>query len=482
MIHRPPLFGVSLFTCTGIGDAGFRAGGVEFIAMSEIRPDLAAVAATNFPDVRMFVGDIRETKGELVEHVTETLRGAERELDVVSCTAPCQGMSKNGRGTLLRNFRKGKRPKMDPRNRLILPALEIIVALRPRWVVFENVIEMRDTLILDDSDDLKPILDVIRDRLPREYVGEAYEIEFADYGVPQRRQRLITVYTRDPKGVAHFESGGRLVPEPSHDSTAREGRAPWVSVTEALREFPPLDASSASTASDPDVPMHRVPVLDEKKYEWIRHAGRGKSAFDNQCVNPSCGHEGNATHGAAHDARGVNRARTDTPLYCEACGSLLPRPCVEEADGTLRIMKGYTSAYKRMDPDLPAPALTRNLSYPCSDQKVHPTQNRVLSLAEAMRLQTLDAYDWKWGPIEFEKNGKTVKKAVATDTMIRLALGESIPPAFLEILVIFLQRIERGETPARRAQNGRAGWLWPGLRSTRASRVSESPEPTRSRS
>jgi len=45
----------------------------------------------------------------------------------------------------------GRKPKLDPRNRLIIPTLEIARALNPRLVVFENVPEMESTLI-ENSD------------------------------------------------------------------------------------------------------------------------------------------------------------------------------------------------------------------------------------------------------------------------------------------------------------------------------------------
>jgi DNA (cytosine-5)-methyltransferase 1 len=93
-------------------------------------------------------------------------------------------------------------------------------------------------------------------------------------------------------------------------------------------------------------------------------------------------------------------------------------------------MSGFTSAYKRMSPSAPSPALTRNFSYPCSDNKIHPYQNRVLSLAEAMTLQTISRYDFKWGPILL--NGKRVEQV--PDSLIRLVIGESVPPAFTEQL------------------------------------------------
>jgi DNA (cytosine-5)-methyltransferase 1 len=349
-------------------------------------------------------------------------------------------MSKSGQGTLLKNIRDGKRPKLDPRNRLILPALDAIQALRPVWIVFENVTEMRNTVIEDASGQFRPILEIIRSTLGPDYEGAAYDVEFADYGIPQRRQRLITVFTRDPHARSLFQQGVPLIPVPSHSRLPRAGLKPWISVAEALSDFEPLDAGSAESARSATNELHRVPVLDRKKYEWIRNTPPGRSAFDNQCVNPACGYQGNQTHGTAVNS-GINQARKDTPLLCEKCGELLPRPYTENESGERRIMSGYTSAYKRMDATLPAPALTRNLSYPCSDNKVHPFENRVLSLWEAMHLQTIAQYEYKWGPVKTRRTGGRLGTAQAKDSLIRLVVGESVPPLFLELLGRHLIRL-----------------------------------------
>ncbi len=422
---------ISLFSGAGIGDLGYRAAGFDFVSLCELDPERAALARLNFPDATVFPSGVQETSERLVSQARSVLDGG--ELELLTCTAPCQGMSKNGQGTLLRNVRDGKRPALDPRNRLILPALELVRSLRPRWVVFENVVEMRNTRIEDDDGQAKYVLDIVFDRLGGDYAGHAYDVQFADYGVPQRRQRLITVLTRDDQAIAAYRSGQALIPPPTHAMTATRTLARWVSVSDALRDFPPLDGRDEATASDPSIPFHRVPVLDPKKYEWIRHTPPGRSAFDNQCVQPDCGYQGNRTHGASHDGEGINRAHRHTPLYCERCGALLPRPYTETDQG-IRLMSGYTSAYKRMDAGLPAPALTRNLSYACSDQKLHPTQDRVLSLAEAMRIHTLDRYDFEWGPLDHDGARRRKKVDVAPDSLIRLVIGESVPPLFFELL------------------------------------------------
>ncbi len=442
--------GVSLFSGAGIGDLGFRAAGVQFLVMCELEEDRSELARLNFPEATHFAEGVEEAADKICDSVARQLSSKQEELFLLSCTAPCQGMSKNGQGTLLNNARKGMRPKLDPRNRLILPGLKVVQRLRPLWVVFENVLEMRNTVIEDESQRPRRILDIIEDSLSSHgYVGSAYDVEFADYGVPQRRQRLITVYTRDTEAIRRFSSGVPLVPPRTHAKQPKGSLKSWVSVQEALADFPSLDGQTERGAVCERVPFHHVPVLDPKKYEWIKHTPAGKSAFDNQCVQPACGFQDNPAHGASHGKDGVNRAHKHTPLHCEQCGSILPRPYTEEKDGSIRIMSGYTSAYKRMAGSLPAPALTRNLSYPCSDQKVHPTQNRVLSLAEAMRLQTIDRYEYRWGPVLAKKGKRTVSKPLAPDGLIRLVIGESVPPRFLEQLGEYIRNFSTATIATR---------------------------------
>jgi DNA (cytosine-5)-methyltransferase 1 len=407
--------------------------------MCELEEDRSALAAINFPEANHFPKNIEQVKDELCSFVQQKLSEDGDDLFLVTCTAPCQGMSKNGQGTLLSNIRKGIRPKLDPRNRLILPGLDVVTKLRPKWVVFENVREMRNTLIEDQEGEVRNILHIIRDTLrPHGYVGDSYDVEIADYGVPQRRQRLITVYTREENGIKHLSKGVPLIPTVTHAKQPKGRLKRWVSVDEALAGFPTLDGIAKDKSACTSVPFHYVPVLDPKKYEWIKHTPACRSAFDNQCLNPACRFKGNALHGASHGSDGINRAHKDTPLFCEACGLLLPRPYTEEEGGVKRIMSGYTSAYKRMDGSLPSPALTRNLSYPCSDQKIHPRQNRVLSLAEAMKLQTIDRYKYKWGPLTIKKGLSTSKKTTAPDSLIRLVIGESVPSQFFEFLATHL--------------------------------------------
>lgn len=420
---------VSLFSCGGIGEISFHKNNIHVLVSNEIDADRHSVYETNFPESRTITGDIWQNVGKIVEESRDRLK--EQELDLIYATPPCQGMSKNGRGKLLNQIRAGQKPEQDERNLLIVPALRIICALRPKVVIFENVPEMLDTSIFVDGI-LINIVEYIRKELGKDYFGNAQVVEFADYGIPQRRQRLISVFSRDPKYLDHYTTYGTLIPFQTHSKNGSDGLKKWVTLKEVIYDTPALDASSEETASYPKIPFHHVPLLDKEKYFWVSNTPPEKSAFDNQCIQ--CGYSNNTIHGSTYSVDGINRLNEDTPLYCEKCGALLPRPCVNE-NGKRRIMKGFTSAYKRMSWNSPSPALTRNLSYACSDNKLHPDQNRVLSLYEAMIIHTINSYDYQWK----RADGKKV-----SDKLIRELIGESIPPMFIDLLILHLRNIELG--------------------------------------
>lgn len=416
-----PLTAVSLFASGGVGDLALRAAGFRTLIANELQADRASLFKRNYPDAEVVVGDIWVVLPDIIRRARAALRG--EALDCLFATPPCQGMSKNGRGKLLQGVREGRRAKLDPRNQLILPTVSAVEALLPRMFVIENVPELETTLIESPDGQLMGALEYVDLRLERlGYVGQRRIVEFADLGVPQRRQRLIAIYAREAHITRQIRAL-RVFPTATHSRAPTLLQKKWVSVDDAISHLPKLDASSADRASS-GLEFHRVPVLDSKKYFWVSNTPEGRGAFDNQCVNDLCRYSSNPVHGTNRNAAGINRANATTPIRCVMCNELLPRPWVER-DGEFRLMSGFTSAYKRMSGDLPASALTRNLSYACSDQKLHPRQHRVLSLLEAMIIHTISQYDYDW---------HTDGNKPASDKLIREVIGESIPPAGLEVI------------------------------------------------
>lgn len=414
---------ISLFCSSGIGDIALKRIGIRVLVANELITERCELFERNFPECTLIRGSIWDKKDEIINTTKTVLQN--QELDFALVTPPCQGMSKNGRGKLLAEIKAGRRGTVDERNQLIIPSLEIIKELNPTTVVFENVPEMIDTIIPYNGTVIG-IIDLIKSELQNWHVEEKI-VEFANYGIPQRRQRLITIATQNPAHHDYFKKNKTLFPQPTHSQKESLFTHRWRTVRDVIGDLEPLDGNK-KPKSKKNL-LHFVPKLDDRKYLWVSHTPEGKTAFDNQCYK--CGITENLTHTSKKNVDGVNQASTETPIYCFQCGELLPRP-VTLVKGQPRLMKGFTSAYKRMSWDLPASAITRNFPYVCSDNKIHPSQHRSLSVYEACLLHTIKNNEY----IFEYKNGKT-----AGFTAIRDTLGESIPPQFLEILFKHLSSI-----------------------------------------
>jgi len=402
---------ISLFSCGGIGDLALRESGIDTVIANEIIEDRAEVFKYNHPNTEMIKGDIYLKKEDIIKMAKKYT------IDVVFATPPCQGMSKNGKGKLLQAIRKGIAPKVDPRNLLIVPAIEITKKVCAHTLILENVPEMLTTYIPHPkTGEFMLIVDYICSELPEHYC-EYKVVNFADYGIAQSRERLIAVFS---KKINLLNS---VFPKPTHSKNGSIYLEKWVSLKDVIGGFPYLDSKSLKTSQDPNDPLHRVPLLDENKYFWVKHTPENKSAFDNQCIK--CGFNDNPLHSSKKNNEGINKSSTETPIYCLKCGELLPRPWVLE-NGNYRLMKGYISAYKRMKWDSPSSTITTNFSYACSDNKLHPEQNRVLSIAEVMAIHSLDCYNYQW---------KRKDRKKVTDSLIRSLIGESIPPKGLAYLL-----------------------------------------------
>ena len=414
---------ISLFSCSGIGELGIKANAITTVANSELLPNRMALYTANHPESKNFLGDIRERKHDIINYYNENF---DEELFLLLATPPCQGMSRNGAGKILREYKKGNRPKLDERNRLIIDTLDVAVALKPKWLLLENVPQMLNTSILDDDGNLILIIDYIKKRLGDEYVGGPAVVNTADYGIPQSRQRLITIFSRTEQAKNYYAKNNSFLPPITHPYPE------WITLRKALANIPPLDAKKGLESLKTYHELHQVNILDSKKYSWISHTPEGETAFNNQCINPSCLYDKNPLHTVEKNKDSVSSTNHNKTLYCMECGELLPRPYTEDTLGKKKLMKAFASSYKRMCWDAPASTITQNFQFPSSDNKLHPTENRVLSLYEALLLHTITDYEYS-----FVLDGKLVNKG-----LIRSTIGESVPPKLFDVIVNHIKGIE----------------------------------------
>ncbi|WP_311877563.1 DNA cytosine methyltransferase [Microbacterium forte] len=202
---------VSLFAGAGGLDLGFKqTGGFRTVWANDNDPDAVSTFSSNF-DVSAKLGDIRSISSSEIP-----------DCDVVIGGFPCQGFSVANTG----------RRVDDARNALYLEMLRVVRDKRPLAFVAENVKGLKQ---MAKGEVLRRILDDFREL--------GYDVQYqlvnaADYGVPQRRERVIIVGTRADEGITFN------FPDATHSPQGGNGKSRWITSGEALSEIPDPDSDN----------------------------------------------------------------------------------------------------------------------------------------------------------------------------------------------------------------------------------------------
>ena len=407
---------ISLFSSSGIGDLGIEYGcNIPVIISAELLPERVSLIQHNYPKCKVIEGDILETKSDIILSSKKILDG-KRPL-LMTLSPPCQGMSTTAAGLWSNQVKKGKKPKHDERNKLLLPGLEIIKQLQPEYFLIENVENMKNTIIEWKKKKPKRLINLIKPEIGSGYDIHSFVVDFANYQVPHTRKRLITIGKRTKQKNTNFK-------------LYHEGPPNWFDSGEEDNQISILKAISyLCKPKKGDLLRQSIP-LNKDHQLWISNIPKysGKTAFLNNCIQKSCKH---------HEP-------TDS-IYCSKCSKPLPRPSMEDkSTSKLRLIKGRASTYKRMPPHVPAKTITMSSGVPSSDNNIHYSQNRVLNLKEVMVLTTfcnienkakniVSDYPWH-GKYDFsfamEDEDYLIQKNI-----IRQSLGESIPPLAMQRMI-----------------------------------------------
>ena len=407
-----PLTAISLFSGAGLSDLGYEMAGFRFVVQVEVDENRAAIGAANFPNSTWLTRDVCGSADEIATayHAATT-----QQLDLLVATPPCQGMSSS-------NPSRGKRrspraQELEAKNRLMLEVIPVARRLKPRVIVAENVRPVLTLNVTYDGAD-GTVIDHIRNHLT-DYEVFPEVVNVADYGIPQVRKRalVVAIHKDEPCLASTSSSEGAPLPYPTHSEHPANGALPWVSIRQWLQlmEYDQLDAKSEEAARGEHW-LHFVPSYGADRYMQVSQIppNSGRSAFENdEC--PSCG-------------------RHEVPpefILCPYCGEVMRNRPYVERNGQTALINGFHSSYRRMRPERPAYTITTNSSHIGSDFKVHPWENRVLSILECGDLQTIPRfYDWT-----LAKNNRTLY-------LIRNLIGEAFPTYFTylhgQVLVEFL--------------------------------------------
>jgi DNA (cytosine-5)-methyltransferase 1 len=178
---------VDVFSGAGGITKGFELAGLRGVCGLDWFKEAGLTYKRNF-NHPLVEGDIRSssTKSEFYNTIERELKGS--KLNIVAGGFPCQGFSM-----------AGNRIEDDPRNSLYKELLEIVEHLQPEFVVCENVVGLRS--MLGGRVEAK----ILEDFAEAGYSMNVTVLRAADYGVPQKRDRVIFIGNRIDKPNYHPE-------------------------------------------------------------------------------------------------------------------------------------------------------------------------------------------------------------------------------------------------------------------------------------
>lgn len=193
---------VSLFAGAGGVDLGLKQAGHDLLWANDIDNDSCITYQSNLHS-KIECCDIRTIPNSVIP-----------EADVIVGGFPCQGFS------VANKFRSIS----DSRNTMYLEMRRIVEEKLPRWFIAENV---PGILSLNDGEVFQQIIE--------DFSGIGYRVTYAlqnmaDFGIPQRRRRVIILGTRNDLSP----SLDLRHPTPTHSKTGTDGKKMWVSISQAL--------------------------------------------------------------------------------------------------------------------------------------------------------------------------------------------------------------------------------------------------------
>lgn len=367
---------ISLFSSAGVGCFGFKLENFECVATSELIESRINIQKSNNKckyDSGYICGDIKtdEVKEKIFNEIKFWKDNEKIEnIDVVVATPPCQGMS-------TANYKKNNEQK---RNSLVVEAIKIINDINPKVFIFENVRAFIKTICTDIDGNDKEIGEAIKHNLEEKYNIFYKIINFKNYGVPSSRPRTIVIGTRkDLKNISPLN----LFPFIEKEITLREA----IGDLSSLQNFDELDKNDI---------YHSFRKYDSYMREWIVPLKEGQSAFNNP-------------------------------------DELKPYKIIDGAKVLLK--SGHLgNKFRRLFWNKPCACVATRNDQLASQDTIHPSDDRVLSIRELMRVMTIPE-SFKWSTTDLNTLTTTFKKKEylrKNELNIRRCIGEAVPTKIMQ--------------------------------------------------
>lgn len=385
---------VDLFAGAGGLSCGLKQSGFNSLLANELVPQYAETYQINHPDSHVIIGDVRQV---CETNLRKLLGVKEGEIDLVAGGPPCQGFSINA----------PIRTLDDERNHLFKDFLRVVSSLKPKAVLIENVPGIvslgKGTVVQQIYAELEALGYKVK-----------HKILFAGhYGIPQMRFRTVIIGMRDYQGEIAFPEPEFAAKAVANFTGAKElcistppifypNLKPQVNVWEALSDLPEI-ANNQTTSPE-------------------NYADAPKNDYQNY-LRSDC------EKLTAHYCAKIAAINLERLKYIPQGGSWRDIPHDLLPNGLKRARRSdHTKRYGRLHPDsLCSTVLTK--CDPHWGSFFHPTQDRVISVREAARIQSFpDRYVFS-GSItqQYEQIGNAVPpllgKAIGDEIM--KMLGET---------------------------------------------------------
>jgi DNA (cytosine-5)-methyltransferase 1 len=351
-IYRRPV-AVDLFAGAGGFSLGIEQAGFDVLVAVENDPVHACTYSFNFPLTEVLHANASTLTGQVIKkavtrgwtfHHPQSGWEWNGQIDLVFGGPPCQGFSL-----------MGKRLLNDERNNLIFHFYRLVKELSPRYFIMENVPGMlvgkHQTLLQQLKTQFKAAGYITREEI----------LNAADFGVPQKRQRLFLIGVQPDVRPADF---------PTPPALKR------VVVRDAIADLPDLDNFPELLKTD-EVLLSESQLL-EMKQKTSRYAILLRSLL-------------------SEDTDNLSYPRLWNPqLLTSSLRTRHKEESIHRFQATPPNKREPTSHLQRLDlnglcPTLRAGTGSEQGSY-TSPRPIHPTLARVISVREAARLHSFP--DW----------------------------------------------------------------------------------------
>jgi DNA (cytosine-5)-methyltransferase 1 len=261
-----PLKAISLFTGVGGLDFGFEAAGFDTAVAVEWDSASCKTVRLNRPDWGVLEGDIHQISSQNMLDKAGLKAG---EADVLIGGPPCQPFSKSS------YWVNGDAGRLnDPRSDTLGAYLRVLRDTRPKAFLLENVYGLA---YKGKDEGLRHLLSGIA-QINRD-VGTNYTVEWkmlnaAHYGVPQIRERVFLIGSRDGTPFRFPDRTHGTSDEPSLFDDLEPFRTAW----DAIGDLPRLDDESGLRPGGKWGDL--LPSIPEgQNYLWHTNRGGGKRLF-----------------------------------------------------------------------------------------------------------------------------------------------------------------------------------------------------------